>query len=147
MGYKINFEGLEVTCETPEDLIALAQASKRRNTTSEAASKPVKQARQNGHTGKLSLKEVLKPLNDRAINMLKTVLGSPDATISSRDLASVLGLESGSSLGGIRGSFSKHLMLNGYAPEHYLEVTGDPGNKTYSIPLDKIDELQSALGW
>lgn len=146
MGYKINFEGLEVVCETPQDVVDLARLSTRRRATVTEEREP---ASQNGHRKTKSLKELMrKGLSENTKNFLKVLVAS-NGRADAVELVRSLHLSSTSSLGGTIATLAKESRRAGIDHATFLTKDVIGRNKqrkvTYSLNSDALNEIREGL--
>ena len=139
MAYRVLYKGLEVVCETPEDVDALAESSTRGQGRR-------KESQQKQHR---SIKRLVRGLGDKQRSLL-TRLAESDKPVLDSELRSILGLEDNKALAGVLASISKlakgagldrgsiinkTMTRNGSGDRHYA----------YSIAPEACEEVVAGL--
>lgn len=152
MAFKINIGGIEVTCDSPEEAIALTQKLSAAAQSVKPVSQPIrKPAIVQPAQPELPQFETKKPagfdLAGTVRNFLVTIEDAGQAGADGERLAAVLGLRHPKALGGRLALINKKVLEDGFRPEDLYRVVRDSSTdhqrRWYAGP--KLDGYLAAL--
>jgi len=147
MGFKVNYRGLEVTCETPEDVDALAERVRlvraHRDAIERSPRYPLFDNPKHG-----SAKILMKELSEQPRKLLKLLIER--GKLTDAEIRELLGLQNNKALAGVMTGISKRAKkagINKAIVEKAFKRNGT-GERLYqySIGSQFVDEVRSGLG-
>ena len=147
MSFKVKYKGLEVICDTFDDLDSLATIVEAR---SSQGVKPVApDSGQNGHRQTASIAQCVKGLTRKQQELLAVLLKNGGA-MSPSAIIQTLGFKSANQLSGLVATIHKNALRVGLEASAFFDrrnMSNDPREKNYQyfIPASAIDEVSSAL--
>ncbi len=147
MGFKVIYKGLEVICDTFEDLDVLADKIK----AHKGHSKPP--VENNTPTlfsnGKGTYSDFVKALSVKPLSVMQ-ILTRADRPMTDTELRTALNLESNMQLAGYMSSITKAAQKTNFAVDDVIKkevLSSIPGDRAYkySIPVDASEKIKEAL--
>jgi hypothetical protein len=149
MEYKIIYRGLDVICDSPEALDALADhhQSRAKGLLQESTNG---NPQQNGHSKSMTLPQFIEALGDKAQKLLRT-LANADGRVKEADVRHALGYKTTNQLSGLISVMSRHAARNGLDADTFLGrsfIDNDPKNKVtdYFIKPEALSQVREGLG-
>ena len=138
MGYKVMYKGLEVICETPQDVDALAERN------DGAAPKGRRSNRKHKSVRKL-MREIGQPQRE----LITTLVTAPEP-LSDKTLRESLSLDNNKRLAGVLAGISKRAKNAGIevaivSKTHFRNGTAERHYR-YEISSDVLEEVKAGLG-
>jgi hypothetical protein len=138
MGYVVKYKGLEVSCETPQDVDRLA----------EHEASGTQRARRQAVARHGSIKRLVKESDQKHKELLGILLNSTDP-VSDEDLKTALSLETNKALAGVLAGFSKRSKTAGIADKIIVKSTRRNGTGErhyhYAVNQAAMDEVKQGL--
>lgn len=147
MGFKVNYRGLEVTCETPDDVDALAERMRLGRAQKEAIQRfPRYPLFDNPKHG--SAKLLMKDLAEQPKNLLKLLIER--GKLTDVEIRELLNLQNNKALAGVMTGISKRAKkagINKPIVEKFFKRNGT-GERLYqySIGSQFVEDVKSGLG-
>lgn len=156
MSFKVNYKGLEVICDSVEDLDLLAD---KLNTNEQANKfKPVKSSNKNINASpnlfdsgsNNSIESFVKRLNPKPLGVIRALVEA-NRPLTDTELRDALNLESNMQLAGYMSAITKASKKEGFGIDDILfkEILNDtPGKRAYSYVIPNLirDKLAGLFG-
>jgi hypothetical protein len=148
MGYRVNYRGLEVACDSFADLDALAEhlAGSKASPTKSSGNGSVQPAEQKPAT----LKEFVQTLSLNPKNLLRALVKAESHKMRDIDLCHALGLKNTQALSGVISTLHRTAGRAGLKVENFFEKqvdSSDPKNKIieFSIRPSALEQVREGV--